>query len=165
MTNPSALSEKKPPLQNTGRIYIFREFQIDRAVVRFSDPWGHIVVNCLNVLLYSLNTQLDLPEFWFPPKKVHRSDKTELLDNMARTENMAKTLIEKSIKAWSSYLIQESSVKTKSKLCKAILENREYPTAQKLLKILCVEPAVAQNCVPLLQTEDTSTKSMESIHF
>ena len=153
-------------LQNTGRIYIFREFQIDRAVVRFSDPWGHIVVNCLHVLLFSLNTQLDLPEFWFPPKKVHRSDKTELLEeNMARTENMAKTLIEKSIKAWSSYLIQESSVKTKSKLCKAILENREYPTAQKLLKILCVEPAVAQNCVPLLQTEDTSTKSMESIHF
>ena len=98
-----SLSEKKPTLQSTGRIYIFREFQIDRAVVRFSDPWGHIVVNCLNVLLYSLNTALDLPEFWFPPKKVHRSDKTELLEE----KDMATTLIEKSIKGQivSEYLL------------------------------------------------------------
>ena len=65
---------------------------------------------------------------------------------------MATTLIEKSIKAWSSYLIQESSVKTRSKLCRAIL---------------CVEPAVTQNCVPLIQTEEgeTPTKSMDSIPF
>ena len=149
-------------LQNTGRIYIFREFQIDRAVVRFSDPWGHIVVNCLTVLLLSLNTEL-LPQFRFTPKKVHRSDKTELLEE----KDMATTLIEKSIKAWSSYLIQESSVKTKSKLCQAMLKDREYPTAPQLLKILCVEPAVTQNCIPLLQTGDgdTPTKSMESIHF
>ena len=152
-------------LQNTGRIYIFREFQIDRAVVRFSDPWGHIVVNCLTVLLFSLNTELfsQLPQLRSTLKKVHRSDKTELLEE----KNMATTLIEKSIKAWSSYLIQESSVKTKSKLCQAMLKDRDYPTAPQLLKILCVEPAVTQNCVPLLQTEDgdTPTKSMESIHF
>ena len=88
-------------LQNTGRIYIFREFQIDRAVVRFSDPWGHIVVNCLTVLLYSI--VLDLPQFWFPPKKVHRSDKTELIEE----RDMATTLIEKSIKGQivSEYLL------------------------------------------------------------
>ena len=115
----------------------------------------------INHLLFSF-TEL-FPQFRSPPKKVHRSDKTELLEE----KNMATTLIEKSIKAWSSYLIQESSVKTKSKLCQAMLKDRDYPTAPQLFKILCVEPAVTQNCVPLLQREDgdTPAKSIESIHF
>ena len=51
---------------------------------------------------------------------------------------MATTLIEKRIKAWSSCLIQESSVKTKSKLCQAMLKGKDYPKPPKLLKVFCL---------------------------